>query len=455
MNRTSLSKETKRDGFGSFFGALVAAAGSAVGLGNLWRFPYIVGANGGAAFILIYLCFVFIICLPVMLAEFIIGRRSQSNVIEAFKKLAPHRHWYFIGIISVLAVLCILAFYSVVGGWTLDYLFNSLVDVFEKVNPVALESQFLNMIATPVRPIFWTLLFLIFTCIIVSIGIEKGIEKFSKILMPVLFVMILILVIRSITLPGSGGGLNFLFRPDFSKINAQTILAALGQAFFSLSLGMGCMITYGSYIQKKENLTRLACCTIGADTLFAILAGIAIMPAVFAFGISPGEGPGLVFITLPRIFAQIPLGNGFAILFFIILFIAAITSAISLFEVVVAYGNEKLHIKRPVMVGITFIVVSICAAFSSLSQGILKDWTLFGKSIFDCFDYLSANILLPLGGLLIVLFVGWALKPQEVRDELSNQGLFKIKLFKLLIFILRYVAPLAIVFVFLHSIGLF
>ena len=299
----------KRDEFSGFFGVLVAAVGSAVGLGNLWRFPYLVGQNGGAAFILIYLAFVMIICLPIIISEFIIGRRSRANTVKAFQILAPNTPWSIIGVVGVLASFCIMAFYTVVGGWTLDYLFRSLIHLFSKPDISSLESQFTNLVTSPVRPILWTVVFMIFNAFIVMSGVKKGIEKYSKIMMPVLFLMIVILMIQSFTLPGAAKGVEFLVKPDFSKINTQVVLAALGQAFFSLSLGMGCMITYGSYIPSRENLSKLSFTTAISDTLFAILAGLAIMPAVFAFGISPQEGPGLVFIVLPRIFAQIPLGT--------------------------------------------------------------------------------------------------------------------------------------------------
>lgn len=442
----------KRDEFSGFFGVLVAAVGSAVGLGNLWRFPYLVGQNGGAAFILIYLAFVMIICLPIIISEFIIGRRSRANTVKAFQILAPNTPWSFIGVVGVLASFCIMAFYTVVGGWTLDYLFRSLIHLFSKPDISSLESQFTNLVTSPVRPILWTVVFMIFNAFIVMCGIKKGIEKYSKIMMPVLFLMIVILMIQSFTLPGAAKGVEFLVKPDFSKINTQVVLAALGQAFFSLSLGMGCMITYGSYIPSRENLSKLSFTTAISDTLFAILAGLAIMPAVFAFGISPQEGPGLVFIVLPRIFAQIPLGNLFAVIFFIILFIAAITSVISLLEVITAYVTERLKMKRTIAVLLISLMVTVCASFSSLSQGVLKEVKLFGRTIFDFFDHLSANILLPLGGLFIVLFVGWYMKKSQVYDEFTNQGTLKGTLFGAFYFIIRYVAPVAIAAVFLDLI---
>lgn len=434
----------KRDEFSGFFGVLVATVGSAVGLGNLWRFPYLVGQNGGAVFIFIYLAFVLVICLPIMISEFIIGRRTLSNTVKAFQILAPRTPWGAVGIVGVVAAFCIMAFYTVVGGWTLDYIFRSVIHLFSKPDITAIESQFTTLVTSPVRPILWTVIFILFSALIVMSGIKKGIEKYSRIMMPFLFLTVVILMIRSITLPGAEKGISFLVKPDFSKINTQVLLAALGQAFFSLSLGMGCMITYGSYIPKRENLTKLAFTTAMSDTLFAILAGLAIMPAVFSFGISPQEGPGLVFIVLPRIFAQIPLGNIFAVMFYLILFIAAITSAISLLEVVTAYITERLKMKRKTAVAIISALVVVCASLSSLSQGVLQDFKILGKTIFDFFDYLSANILLPLGGLSIVFFVGWFMKKSPVYDEFTNQGTLKGTLFRTYYFLIRYVAPIAI-----------
>ena len=442
----------KRDEFSGFFGVLVATVGSAVGLGNLWRFPYLVGQNGGAAFILIYLAFVLIICMPIIVSEFIIGRRTQANTVKAFQILAPGTPWSLVGVMGVIAALAILAFYTVVGGWTFDYLVRSVMYIFSKPDVTSLEQQFTQMVTSPVRPIVWTVLFMGVNAFIVMCGIKKGIEKYSRIMMPVLFLMVLILVARSLTLEGASAGLQFLFKPDFSKINTKVVLAALGQAFFSLSLGMGCLITYGSYIPKNENLNKLAFTTGIADMLFAVLAGLAIMPAVFAFGVSPEEGPGLVFIVLPRIFAQIPLGNVFAVLFFAILLIAAITSVISLMEVVTAYVTERFKMKRKVAVALISVFVTVCASFSSLSQGVLAHVKIFGKSIFDFFDHLSANILLPLGGFFIVIFMGWYLKKEVVYDEYTNKGTLKGTLFSMSYFILRYVAPVAIAAVFLDLI---
>ncbi|MBP8677024.1 MAG: sodium-dependent transporter [Bacteroidales bacterium] len=445
----------KRDGFGSRFGVLVAVAGSAVGLGNLWRFPYMVGNNGGAAFIIIYLLFVILLCLPIMFSEFIIGRRTQSNVFGAINKLAPKSPFLSIGVISVVASICIMAFYSVVGGWTIEYIFKSFSPDFLTANSASLESQFKEASTSSLVPIATHLAFLGLSALIVVAGIKNGIEKYSKILMPVLFFLVMLLAIRSMTLDGSSAGIKFLFYPDFSKITGATLIAALGQAFFSLSLGMGCIITYGSYVKKNENLFKVSLMTVAADTGFAILAGLAVMPAVFAFGISPGQGPSLVFITLPQIFAQLPFGNVIAIAFFFILFIAAITSAISLLEVIVAYFTEELKLTRKAAVLIAFTIIGIFGTLSSLSNGVLADVKIFGKTFFDLFDYTSSNILLPVGGLLVVMFVGWRMKKADVLDELTNGGSITIKGFvlKWIIFTIKFLAPIAIALVLLSSIG--
>jgi len=448
--------DLKRDGFGSRFGVLVAVAGSAVGLGNLWRFPYMVGNNGGAAFIILYLAFVILLCLPIMFSEFIIGRRTQSNVFGAINKLAPRSPFLSIGVISVVASICIMSFYSVVGGWTLEYIIKSFSPDFLTSSSISLESQFKEASTSSLIPIATHLTFLGLSALIVVAGIKNGIEKYSKILMPVLFFLVMLLAIRSVTLEGSAAGVKFLFYPDFSKITGATLIAALGQAFFSLSLGMGCIITYGSYVKKNENLFKVSLMTVAADTGFAILAGLAVMPAVFAFGISPGQGPSLVFITLPQIFGQLPFGNIISTAFFIILLIAAITSSISLLEVIVAYFTEELKLTRKAGVLIAFAIIGVFGTLSSLSNGVLSDVTIFGKTFFDLFDYTSSNILLPVGGLLVVLFVGWRMKKADVLDELTNGGSIAIKGFilKWVMFTIKFLAPIAIALVLLSSIGL-
>ncbi len=436
----------QRDSFGSRFGVLVALTGSAVGLGNLWRFPYLVGTNGGAAFIIIYICFALVLCLPIMFSEFVIGRRSQANVFGAFKVLAPKSKWGTVGIIAVLASFSILSFYCVVGGWTIDYIVKAITFKITSASEAEISQMFPQVSSSTWSPLIYIFIFLGLTGLIVVAGIQKGIERYTKVMMPLLFVMIIIIAIRSMTLPGASEGLKFLFKPDFSKVTSQTFLDALGQAFFSLSLGCGTIMTYASYVKKNENIMKTSTLTAVFDSLFAIIAGTAIMPAVFAFGISPSQGPGLVFVTLPHIFSQMTGGGIIAILFFITLFIAAITSSISLLEVIVSYMKEEFNISRKWSVSASLIVLLVTGSLCSLSQGVLADFKIFGLTFFEIFDKLSANILMPLGGLLVVIFIGWRLGKSAFKAEITNEGALTIKgwLLEIIYFIIKFIAPVII-----------
>jgi NSS family neurotransmitter:Na+ symporter len=452
-----------RDGFSSRIGIIAAAAGSAIGLGNIWKFPYITGEYGGAAFILVYLVCIAFIGLPIMLAEFVIGRRAQLNAVGAFKKESPGTPWYFTGALGITTAFILLAFYGVVAGWTLHYVGLSITDSFSGLSPDDLGATFGSFISNPWLPIFWQVMFMALTVGVVLGGVKNGIERYSKILMPLLLLLLIVLAIRSMTLEGASQGIAFLFSPDFSKLNMQAVLAAMGHAFFSLSLGMGTMITYGSYINKKENLGTTALQVSIADTLIALIAGLAIFPAVFAFGIEPSAGPGLVFITLPNVFSQMPFGTGFSILFFSLLAVAALTSAISILEVIVAYLDEEFGWSRTK--SSIFVAIAISAVGALLSQGngslsafelpflIGGEW--IDMNIFDWFITLSDQ-LLPIGGFFIALFVGWKLNKQSLIDELTNQGKLTLAYVGLYRFILKFIAPLAIAFVFLSTIfGLF
>jgi NSS family neurotransmitter:Na+ symporter len=446
---------TQRDSFTGRIGIIAAVAGSAVGLGNIWKFPYITGVYGGGAFVLVYLICIAIIGLPVMLSEFTIGRKAQRNAVGSFKKLAPGKPWFLTGVMGIAAAFMILAFYGVVAGWTLEYLGKAVINSFAGKNPADLEGMFGGFISQVIRPIFWQFVFMGLTCWIVLAGIKGGIEKASKILMPVLLLIIVILDIRAITLPGAGEGLSFLFKPDFSKLSAEGVLSALGHAFFSLSLGMGTLITYSSYMGKNENLGSMAIqCTV-ADTGIALLAGIAIFPAVFAFGIEPGAGPGLVFITLPNVFQQMPGGYIFSLLFFLLLAVAALTSSISILEVVVAYFSEELKIARRNATIMATIAITIVGIPCSLSMGAMSRVQFLGKTFFDWLDYIAANILLPIGGLLIVAFVGWYLGYDKTKEEITNAGKLKAAYLPLFLFLAKFIAPLVIAIVFLHGLGLF
>jgi neurotransmitter:Na+ symporter, NSS family len=446
-------EQGKRDGFTSKFGIIAAAAGSAIGLGNIWRFPYVVGENGGGAFLLVYLSFVLLLGIPVMLSEFVIGRKAKRNAFGAFRSLAPGTGWPIIGIMGIVAAFVILAFYSTIAGWTLHYIYLSVINAFKGSNTQALSEMFGQFMTSNTMPLFWQMVFLILTAVIILSGVKKGIEKYSKILMPFLLVLLIALCIRSLTLPGATQGLAFLFKPDFSKINPSVILSALGQAAFSLSIGMGALITYASYFPKNTNLTMTAFEVSIADVLIAVLAGIAIFPAVFALGMQPDGGVGLIFMVLPNVFQQMTGGYFIAIAFFVLLAIAALTSSISIMEVVVAFLAEEFSFTRKKATIITLLASAFVGFFCTLSWSTFENVTFFGKNIFDSLDFTASNVLLPLGGLLIVLFVGWYMPNIQVKEELSNQGVLKVKLFAIFTFLIRFVAPIAISIVFLNGIG--
>lgn len=441
------NQPAERDSFASSFGVLVALAGSAVGLGNLWRFPYLVGQNGGAAFILIYLGFVILVGMPVMLAEFIIGRRSQASARSAFRRLAPGSRWGIVGVLGIICCVFLLSFYSVVGGWSFEYLLKAIRFDFTSGNQEVLRTMFTSFSTSVWWPLICHTIFLGLTAGVVIVGVQNGIEKFSKIMMSMLFLIVIGIAIRSMTLPGSAPGLDYLFKPDWSKVTSQTFLSALGQAFFSLSLGSCLVITYASYVKKDAHIISLSAQTAASDTIFALIAGCAIMPAVFAFGISPGEGPDLVFITLPHIFSQMPMGGVIAIFFFLALLLAALTSAISILETIVSFCIEEFKLPRKVAVLLVFLLIWVLGALCSLSIGPLDGWKVFGKNIFDLFDFLSANFLMLIGGLLVVLFVGWKLGRENVFDEITNGGKLKLSpwVLKTILFLIRFVAPAALI----------
>ena len=447
----------QRASFGSKIGAILAAAGSAVGLGNIWRFPYETGSHGGAAFILIYLACVFLLGLPIMIAEFTVGRRAKASSGRAFGLLAPGTPWKWIGTLGVLAGLLILGYYSVVAGWTLEYVLVSLTNGFSGQGPEDFVSSFQAFSQHPFRPLVWMLAFLLLTHYIVVRGVKDGIEKSAKIMMPVLFILIVVLAACSVSLPNAQAGLEFLLKPDFSKVDASVFLGAMGQAFFSLSLGMGCLATYASYFSSETNLGKTALSVGVIDTLIAILAGLIIFPAAFSVGIQPDAGPSLIFITLPNVFQQafggVPfLSVVFSLMFYVLLALAALTSTISMHEVVTAYLNERFGWSRSrAAVCVTSFCV-VTGALSSLSLGIWKA-TFFGLSFFDLLDFVTAKLMLPLGGILVSLFVGWYLKRSVSYDELTNYGLQKAPYYPVYLFVLRYVAPVAISLIFIRELG--
>ena len=440
-------------GFSSSIGAILAAAGGAVGLGNVWRFPYMLGNNGGGAFLTIYVVFVILIGIPLMMSEFVIGRRSQSNVVGAYRKLGGrHKGWVSLGILGIVAALLIYAFYSVVAGWTLNYIVLSSSGQTSGLLPHEVAQTFADFSQGSLWPLVYQFIFLVLTALVVTMGVQKGIEKVSKVLMPVLFILLLVMCVRSLTLSGASQGLEFLFKPDFSKMTGKGVLEALGQSFFSLSLGMGAMVTYGSYIRKEDKLLKTSTWIAVCDSLVAILAGIVIFPAVFAFGMDPASGPELVYIVLPNVFNSMPMGNVFAIVFFVLLGIAALTSTISLLEILVAFAVEELHWKRGVASVVASITVFAIGAFCALSFGPLKEATIFGKTVFDLFDMLTASYIMPIGALLMVIFLGWFYPKAEVRDEITNGGTLKARLFGAYYFLIRYIAPVALIIIIIYGI---
>ena len=452
---------TKKDrgNFGSKLGVILASAGSAVGLGNIWRFPYETGNHGGAAFILIYLGCILLLGLPIMIAEFLIGRHSQANTARAYQILAPGTQWRWVGRMGVLAGFLILGYYSVVAGWTLEYIFEAVSNSFAGKTPTEFISSFQSFSSNPWRPALWLTLFLLATHFIIVKGVEKGIEKSSKIMMPTLFIIILVLVGCSVTLPGASRGIEFLLKPDFSKVDGNVFLGAMGQAFFSLSLGMGCLCTYASYFSKDTNLTRTAFSVGIIDTFVAVLAGFIIFPAAFSVGIQPDAGPSLIFITLPNVFQQafsgIPvLAYIFSVMFYVLLALAALTSTISLHEVVTAYLHEEFNFTRGKAARLVTAGCILLGILCSLSLGVTKDFTIFGLGMFDLFDFVTAKLMLPLGGLLISIFTGWYLDKKLVWSEITNNGTLKVPIYKLIIFILKYVAPIAISVIFINELGL-
>ncbi len=433
-------------------GFILAASGSAVGLGNVWKFPYITGQNGGGAFVLIYLICILLIGLPIMLAEFTLGRKTNLNPVGAFQSLKPQSPWVGIGFMGVLAGFLILSFYSVVGGWTLAYVVKSLTHAVDHFATPQEAGQFFGaFIADPVEVLIYHALFMGLCIAIVIRGVESGIERACDILMPTLVLMLLGLMIRSLTLPGAMEGVKFYLYPDFSKISPSVILIALGQAFFSLSLGMGAMLTYGSYLSEKENMTSCAVYVVLFDTLIALLMGMVIFPAVFAMGLEPTEGPSLVFSVLPTVFSSMPFGTLVSVVFFILLAIAALTSGISLLEVVVAYFIDQRGWPRKKAVLVMGGVIFALGVPSGLSFGVLADAKLMGMTFFDHVDNVASNYLLPLGGMLMAIFVGWVWGPKAATEEIEKHET-EFHWAEIWTFLIRYITPVLVLIVFLAKI---
>ena len=449
----------ERANFGSRLGVILATAGSAVGLGNVWRFPYMTGENGGAVFIIIYVACVLLLGIPCMVSEFIVGRHGQSNTARAFRKMSGGGPWSVIGYMGVLTGFLITGYYAVVAGWCLQYIWASLIGHMQG-SPEYFQTYFSELSSDPVRPVLWTVIILGMTYLIIEHGVRDGIEKASKLMMPTLFILLLIIVAAACMLPNAYKGIEFMFKPDFTKINSDVFLAALGQSFYSMSIAMGCLCTYASYFSKQTNLTNSAVQIGVIDCMVAILAGLMIFPAAFSVGVSPDSGPSLIFITLPNVFQQafaaVPmLGYVISLLFFVLLSLAALTSLMSLHEVSTAFFQEEMIITRKKAALIVTITTAIIGAVCSLSLGAVgSTLTFFGKSLFDWFDFITGQIFLPIVGFLTCIFIGWFVPHKVVRDEFTNWGTLRGRFFHLYIFLVKYVCPLAILFIFLHQLGL-
>lgn len=443
------NSEKFRGSWGSRLGFVIAAAGSAIGLGNIWKFPYITGQNGGGAFVIVYLICIALIGLPIMLAEFTIGRKTHKNPVGAYKDICPQGLWSLVGGMGVLAGFLILSFYSVVAGWTIAYIVKSIsTSVTQFATASDAGKYFENFAANPFEVLFYHAIFMILCMSIVVKGVRSGIEKWCGILMPTLLFILILLVVRSLTLKGAWAGVEFFLKPDFSKLTAQSVLVALGHAFFSLSLGMGAMITYGSYLSKKENLASSALIVGVLDTVIALLAGLMIFPAVFAMGLEPSAGPGLVFHVLPAVFSKMPFGNIVSIAFFALLAIAALTSGISLLEVVVAYFIDEIRWSRKKAVLIIGGVIFALGIPSALSFGEFGEYKLFAMNFFDIVDQIASNYLLPLGGLLICIFVAWVWGPKPALEEI-HMGKHKFPFATGWIFLIKYISPVAVGIIFI------
>ena len=450
--------QEERAKFGSKMGVILATAGSAIGLGNVWRFPYMAGENGGAAFIIFYILCVVILGLPCMVSEFIIGRHAQANTARAYNKVSGKRIWTLVGCLSVLTGFLITSYYAVVSGWCLQYIYASLMGHLDG-DPEYFKQYFVNFSADPVKPIVWTVAILGITHLVIQHGVRDGIERASKMLMPTLFVLLLVLVVSSCMLPNAIAGIEFLFKPDFSKVTPDVLLSALGQAFYSMSIGMGCLCTYASYFSRQTNLLRSAVQIGLIDTFVAILAGLMIFPAAFSVGVSPDSGPSLIFITLPNVFQQafggMPVvGYVVSLLFYALLSLAALTSLISLHEVSTAFFHEELHIGRKKAALIVTVSCSVLGAFCSLSLGGYEVMSFLGKTLFDIFDFVTGQVFLPVCGFLTCLLVGWYLPHKLVRDEFTNWGTLRGKFFHIYLFAIKYLCPACILIIFLHQLGL-
>ena len=446
----------ERGSFGTKIGVVLATAGSAVGLGNIWRFPYMTGQDGGAAFIIIYLLCIVLLGVPGMVAEFIVGRPGSANAARSYARAGGGGAWAIVGTIGALTSLIILGFYSVIAGWCLQYLYASIMG---NINGDAayVQEYFNKFTSSPIEPIVWTVAFITMTHLVVVRGVRRGIEKVSNVLMPTLFVLLVIIVVASCSLPNAWNGIRFLFYPDFSKVDHQVIFDGLGQAFFSLSLGTSCLCTYSSYFTRQTNLLRSSIKVALVDTLVAVLAGLMIFPAAFSVGVNPDSGPSLIFITLPNVFQQAftpALGYVVGVLFYALLALAALTSTISMHEIGTSLIFEELHVSRKRGAVIETVVAIFIGIACSLSCGAI-DITVFGKSFLNFCDFLTSNVLLPLGSFATCILIGWIAPKKMVKAEFTNWGTVSVAVYKGWLFLVRFVSPTCIAIVFLHQLGLF
>ena len=449
--------QLERAKFGSKLGVVLATAGSAVGLGNVWRFPYMAGENGGAVFIILYVSCVLMLGLPCMISEFIIGRNAKSNTARAYRKLSDGRPWQVIGFLSVLTGFIITGYYAVVSGWCLQYVYASITCHLQG-DPEYIKQYFATFSTNPYKPIFWTVIILGITHLVIRHGVRDGIERASKMLMPTLFLLLLIIVVSSCLLPDAWSGVEFLFNPDFSKLTPDVFLGALGQSFYSLSIGMGCICTFASYFSRHTDLGRTAIQIAVIDSLVAVLAGLMIFPAAFSVGVDADSGPSLIFITLPNVFNQafsaIPsLGYVIGILFYSLLAVAALTSTISMHEIGTAFFQEEMRLSRKVAVVIVTTVASVVCVLSSISMGACPGAMLWGKPLLSFFDFLTAQLMMPAGAFLTTLYVGWVAPKSKVYKQFTNGGMVYAQFFPYFLFLVRFVCPTCILLIFLHELG--
>ncbi|HCE16713.1 MAG TPA: transporter [Anaerolinea thermolimosa] len=456
-NDKNLSSPARRIGFTTALGTLFATLGSAIGLGNIWKFPYLTGANGGAAFILVYIISTLLVGLPVMIAEIMLGRSARADAINTLRKLSPspRQPWWLIGAGGALAAFLIMAFYSEVAGWVLAYIFKAASGSILSTDPSVTSQAFQSLVTNPWQALLWQWITLALVAVILIRGVSRGIEATTKRLIPLLFALLILVDIRSLTLPGASQGLAFLFTPDFSRLTAASVLTAMGLAFFKLSIGMGTMITYGSYYGEEENIPSNTARVMLSDLVVSILAGLAIFPAVFAFGFKPEAGPSLLFITIPAVFSAMPLGNIFMVLFFILAAIAATGAMLSLVEVPVAFLHEQVGLSRRNATLLTTLLLALVGATAALSNSTLAHWTFFGKNLFDLYDFITSNLLMPIGGFFVAIFAGWVWGTAKIREALSNHSrLSNHRVVNAFIFVLRYITPLLVLIILLRGLGL-